>query len=73
MSVPARILAIADIFEALTAADRPYKSPLSVDEALTIMQAMCRRGEIDPDLFSLLERGEIIDHFGRKYLHPEQR
>jgi HD-GYP domain-containing protein (c-di-GMP phosphodiesterase class II) len=73
MSVPARILAIADIFEALTAADRPYKTPMSVSEALLIMHAMCGRGEIDPDLFFLLERTEIIEHFGRKYLRPEQR
>jgi HD-GYP domain-containing protein (c-di-GMP phosphodiesterase class II) len=73
MSVPARILAIADIFEALTAADRPYKTPMSVSEALMIMHAMCRRGEIDPDLFFLLEHIEIIGHFGRKYLQPEQR
>lgn len=73
MSVPARILVIADIFEALTSADRPYKSPMSVSEALTIMQAMCRRGEIDPDLFQLLEHSEIIEHFSRRYLQPEQR
>ena len=73
MSVPARILVIADIFEALTSADRPYKSPMSVSEALTIMHAMCHRGEIDPDLFFLLNRGEIIEHFGRKHLQPEHR
>lgn len=73
MSVPARILAIADIFEALTAADRPYKSPMSVSEALMIMHAMCRRGEIDPDLFLLLKNTDIIEHFCRKYLQPEQR
>lgn len=73
MSIPARILVIADIFEALTSADRPYKSPMSVSEALTIMHAMCRRGEIDPDLFLLLEHTEIIEHFGRKYLQPEKR
>jgi HD-GYP domain-containing protein (c-di-GMP phosphodiesterase class II) len=73
MSVPARILAIADIFEALTAADRPYKSPMSVPEALTVMHSMCRCGEIDPDLFLLFEHSKIIEHYGRRYLRPEQR
>ncbi|MGE4560931.1 MAG: HD domain-containing phosphohydrolase [Desulfobulbus sp.] len=73
MSVPARILAIADIFEALTAADRPYKAPMSASEALAVMHSMCRRGEIDPGLFLLFEQGTIIEHYGQRYLHPEQR
>ena len=53
MSVTARIMAIADIFEALTASDRPYKRANTVDEALAIMRVMCARKAIDPDLFNL--------------------
>lgn len=73
MSVPARIIAIADIFEALTAMDRPYKSPMSASEALMVMHSMCDRGEIDPDLFILFQHSKIIEHYAQKYLQPAQR
>ncbi len=53
LSVEARIIAIADIFEALTAHDRPYKTAHSADEALAIMRTLCARRVIDPDLFEL--------------------
>lgn len=53
LSVNARIIAIADIFEALTARDRPYKRAHSVDEALAIMRTLCARQVIDADLFDL--------------------
>jgi HD-GYP domain-containing protein (c-di-GMP phosphodiesterase class II) len=53
LSVNARIIAIADIFEALTAHDRPYKTAHSVDEALAIMRTLCARQVIDADLFEL--------------------
>lgn len=53
MSLPARMMAIADIFEALTAADRPYKKAKSLSEALGIMATMCREAHIDADLFGL--------------------
>ena len=53
LSVNARIIAIADIFEALTARDRPYKTAHSVDEALAIMRTLCARQVIDADLFEL--------------------
>lgn len=53
MSVAARSIAIADIFEALTAPDRPYKSPSSVADALELMRDMCQQNLIDADLFEL--------------------
>ena len=53
MSLPARMMAIADIFEALTAADRPYKKAKTLSEALGIMANMCRDAHIDPELFGL--------------------
>ncbi|MCD6075521.1 MAG: hypothetical protein K0Q70_2404, partial [Rhodospirillales bacterium] len=58
MSIPARIMAIADIFEALTAADRPYKAPKKLSESIKIMGFMVKDQHIDPDLFKLfLESG----------------
>ncbi|ATE60553.1 HD domain-containing phosphohydrolase [Thauera sinica] len=59
MSVSARIMAIADIFEALTASDRPYKNAHSVDEALAIMETMRSRDAIDGDLFDLFVANEV--------------
>jgi HD-GYP domain-containing protein (c-di-GMP phosphodiesterase class II) len=51
-----RILAIADIYDALTATDRPYKKALSTEQALAILQNMADAGKIDPDLFELFRR-----------------
>ncbi|MBN8283626.1 MAG: HD domain-containing protein [Zoogloea sp.] len=59
MSVTARIMAIADIFEALTARDRPYRQPNSPEDALVIMQDFCDRKVIDSDLFELLVSREL--------------
>jgi hypothetical protein len=56
MSLPARMMAIADIFEALTAIDRPYKSGKTLSEALRIMARMCEDQHIDPELFELFLR-----------------
>lgn len=62
MSVTARILAIADIFEALTAADRPYRSANTVDEALAIMGRMAEQRIIDADLFARFVQDEVWRH-----------
>jgi HD-GYP domain-containing protein (c-di-GMP phosphodiesterase class II) len=53
LSTGTRIIAIADVFEALTASDRPYKSGKSVDQALAIMASMAHKGHLDPQLFEL--------------------
>lgn len=52
MSIPARIMAIADI-EALTASDRPYKAPKTLSESMKIMNFMKKDQHIDPELFDL--------------------
>jgi len=63
MSLPARMMAIADIFEALTAADRPYKKAKSLSEAIKIMSFMKKDQHIDPDLFELfLQSGVYLDY-----------
>ena len=69
----ARILTIADIFEALTATDRPYKKAKTLDEALTIMQQMAQSGHIDPELFALFLRTGVYLDYAQVYLPPEQQ
>ena len=59
MSLPTRMMAIADIFEALTAADRPYKKAKKLSECLRIMSFMRNDNHIDPDLFTLFLRAGI--------------
>jgi HD-GYP domain-containing protein (c-di-GMP phosphodiesterase class II) len=53
MSVQARCMGIADIFEALTAKDRPYKKGKTLTESLTILGKFKLGGHIDPDLFDV--------------------
>jgi HD-GYP domain-containing protein (c-di-GMP phosphodiesterase class II) len=72
MSLQARMLAIADVFEALTANDRPYKKGMTISSALGIMQQMKENQQIDPDLFELFIREKIYLPYARKYLLPYQ-
>jgi HD-GYP domain-containing protein (c-di-GMP phosphodiesterase class II) len=72
MSIPARIMAIADIFEALTAADRPYKRPKTLSEALNIMSTMRNDQHIDADLFDLFLKSGAYQKYALDYLAPEQ-
>lgn len=73
MSWSARMLAIADIFEALTASDRPYKSSKTLREALDIMDGFKKRHHIDPDLYELFVKAGIPQQYAAEYLKPEQR
>ncbi len=72
MSIPARIMAIADIFEALTASDRPYKSGKTVSQSLAIMVKMVQEQHIDPALFALFIESGIWRDYARRFLAPEQ-
>src|SRR5690606_12127806 len=72
MSLPARMMAIADIFEALTAVDRPYKKGKTLSEALNIMVGMCKGAHIDPQLFALFLRSGIHRHYAERFMQPEQ-
>jgi HD-GYP domain-containing protein (c-di-GMP phosphodiesterase class II) len=72
MSLPARVMAIADIFEALTAADRPYKPPKTLSESLKIMNFMVRDNHIDPDLFKLFIDSGVYKEYAKQFLKPEQ-
>jgi len=72
MSVPARMMAIADIFEALTAADRPYKPPKKLTECLRIMGFMKLDNHIDPDLFDVFIDQEVYMDYAYQYLQKDQ-
>jgi len=72
MSLTARMMAIADIFEALTAVDRPYKKGKTLSEALKIMSFMRRDQHIDPDLFALFLTSGVYRTYAEKFLRPEQ-
>ncbi len=72
MSLPGRMLAIADIFEALTASDRPYKPMKKLSEALQIMEGMKMNGHIDPDLYDLFINSKIPQRYATEYLTTEQ-
>jgi HD-GYP domain-containing protein (c-di-GMP phosphodiesterase class II) len=73
MSVQARMMGIADIFEALTAADRPYKAPMKLSQALKIMQNFKHNGHIDPDLYDVFVAQQIPQRYAEKFLAEEQR
>ena len=72
MSIPARMMAIADIFEALTAQDRPYKAPMKISQALSILQRMRDNNHIDPDLYTLFLEQRVWETYAHKALAPEQ-
>ena len=72
MSIPARIIAIADIFEALTAADRPYKKPKSLSEALRIMSMMRNERHIDAELFDLFLQTGVYRTYAERFLDRSQ-
>lgn len=72
MSVPARVMAIADVFEALTAKDRPYKEAKTLSEALGILGTMKQNKHIDPDLFDIFIREKIYLSYAREYLEPDK-
>lgn len=72
MSPLARMMAIADIFEALTAVDRPYKKGKTLSEALAIMSRMQQEQHIDPELFALFLRAGVYLDYARQFMQPEQ-
>ena len=72
MSWTAQMIAIADIFEALTAVDRPYKRGKALSEALHIMNTMKNNGHLDPALFELFLRSGVYRRYAERFLKPEQ-
>lgn len=72
MSVQARVMGIADIFEALTARDRPYKRGKTLSESLEILGKFKLNGHIDPDLFDVFVRQKVYLKYAEQFLDPEQ-
>lgn len=71
MSIPARIMAIADVFEALTAQDRPYKKGKTLSETMRIMGYMKQDNHLDPDLLDLFITSGVYKDYAKQYLSPE--
>jgi HD-GYP domain-containing protein (c-di-GMP phosphodiesterase class II) len=65
-------MAIADVFEALTARDRPYKKAKTLSESVRILYGFKRRRHIDPVLFDLFLTSGIYLRYAQQYLLPEQ-
>jgi len=72
MSIPARVMGIADIFEALTSKDRPYKKAKTLSESLAILGKMKVDQHIDADLFDVFIREGIYLKYAQEFLEPEQ-
>ncbi|OYT92132.1 MAG: metal-dependent phosphohydrolase [Burkholderiales bacterium PBB3] len=73
LSLPDRVMALADIFEALTAADRPYKAPKTLSESLRIMATMAQDHHLDPALFRYFLHSRVWEAFADKYMQSAQR
>lgn len=72
MSVQARVMGIADIFEALTAKDRPYKQGMKLSQAMGIMHKFRTGGHIDPDLFDIFVNQGVYRRYAEQFLDPWQ-
>ena len=72
MPIQARVMAIANIFEALTSTDRPYKSAKSLSESMEILGKFSLNGHIDPDLFDVFIGEKVYLKFAEKFLDPAQ-
>jgi len=72
ISMQGRILGLADVFEALTARDRPYKKPMPLRQALAVLEEMRDEGHIDRDLFEVFVREKVYLGYAADYLDPEQ-
>lgn len=72
LSLQARIMAVADIFEALTAPDRPYKQPMNLSQAVKILGELKDQGHIDPDVHDLLVSSGVLPLYAAEELNPEQ-
>lgn len=72
LSWQARMMGIADIFEALTANDRPYKKAMSLSQALSVMENFKNTNHIDPDLYEIFIKEKVYLQYAQKFLGPEQ-
>jgi HD-GYP domain-containing protein (c-di-GMP phosphodiesterase class II)/HAMP domain-containing protein len=72
ITLQGRILGLADVFEALTAPDRPYRDPMTVSQAVEMLRSMVKRGHLDSDLFEVFIRERVHLRYASEQLRPEQ-
>jgi HD-GYP domain-containing protein (c-di-GMP phosphodiesterase class II) len=72
MSIPARIMGVADVFEALTAKERPYKPPMPLSQAFSILKNMKNENHIDPDVFDLFLKSGVWRQYAKDHMLPQQ-
>jgi HD-GYP domain-containing protein (c-di-GMP phosphodiesterase class II) len=72
LPLQSRIMAIADIFEALTAKDRPYKKPMKLSQALQILSSLKEDGHIDPDIHDLVISSNLLLEYAKAFMNPDQ-
>ncbi|ULL07422.1 GAF domain-containing protein [Pseudomonas putida] len=72
LGIAERVMAIADIFEALTAADRPYKPPKTLSESVKILVSMAREGHVDGQLLQLFLSSGVYRQYAERFLRTEQ-
>ena len=71
-SIPEHIIALADVFEALTASDRPYKKPKTINEAISIMSNMVEKKHLDKEVFHLFLKEKVYLKFAQNFLSESQ-
>ena len=72
LNIKMRIMTLADVFEALTARDRPYKYAARISRAIAILDTMQKDRHIDKNIFRLFKENELFRKYAEKYLDPEQ-
>ena len=72
MPIPARIMAVADVFEALTAVDRPYKEAKTLSNSIKILSFMVKDQHLDEDIFKLFLKSGVYKEYAKEYLLDSQ-
>ncbi len=72
LPLQARIMAIADIFESLTAKDRPYKKPMKLSQTIQILSSLRQNNKIDPDIYDLFINSNLYKEYAKKELNKDQ-
>lgn len=72
LPIQSRIIAVADIFEALTANDRPYKNPMKLSKSLEILGNMVKYGELDAEIVKIFLKSELFKKYSEKFLNADQ-
>jgi len=72
LPLQSRIMAVADIFEALTAQDRPYKKPMKLSQAMKILSSLKKIRHIDPDIHDLIVNSDLLMQYAKTFMNPDQ-